>query len=142
MPIRLQNVRFQWSDRVYVDADNMAVQAMPIEGGTVNFDDLDSFLLQIQQSQVVIRPSVLEGMFNESVFNFPGSNVRSLKVELKQHDDEGPYLVYIKGSVRLGTWIAFKMHSHLLVDTATNTLVIDVEDVNMLGFLPSPPSSS
>src|SRR5262245_18066488 len=42
--IRLQNVVFKWSDKVYIDADDMAVRAVPVDGATVDFDQLDSFL--------------------------------------------------------------------------------------------------
>src|SRR5712675_1634661 len=71
--IRMQNVRFKWSDKVYIDTDNIAVRAVPVQGNVVNFDDLSSFHLVLQQSSVFIRPDVLEGMFNESVFNYPES---------------------------------------------------------------------
>jgi hypothetical protein len=76
VPIRLQNVRFKWSDRVYIDTANMAVRAVPIQGTIVDFDDLNSFALLVQKSEVVISTDVLEGMLNESVFNYPGSKLR------------------------------------------------------------------
>jgi hypothetical protein len=133
--LRLQNVRFKWSAKVYIDTSNMAVRAVPVQGNTVNFDDLDSFLLQVQQSEVLIRPEVLEGMFNESVFNYPGSNVRGLEVAIKEHD--GAYAVSVKGSLKLALWLPFKMRTHLRVDTNTNTLVIDADKVSVLGFLPA-----
>ena len=133
--IRLQNVRFKWSDKVYIDADNMAVQAVPLHGSTVDFDDLESFRLNLQQSVVEIRPDVLEGMFNESVFNYPHSKLRDLKVTLKEDDNE--HAVHVSGSVNLGLWIPFKMNTRLLVDTKTNTLVIDVDDIKVLGLFPA-----
>ena len=67
VPIRMENVRFKWSDKIYIDTGNMAVRAVPVQGSTVNFDNLNSFHLVLQQSVVLIRPEVLEGMFNESV---------------------------------------------------------------------------
>src|SRR5262249_19265909 len=82
--IRLQNVRFHWSPKVYVDASDMALRAVPVDGQAVNFDDLNSFVMALQQSTVVLTPSVLEGMLNESVFNYPDSKLRDLKVELGQ----------------------------------------------------------
>ena len=134
VPIRLQNVRFKWSDRVYIDADNMAVRAVPVQGSTVDFDDLDSFRLTLQESVVQIRPDVLEGMFNESVFNYPHSKLRDLKVKLKQEDEE--HIVRIAGSVNVGIWVPFRMSAHLLVDTKSNTLAMDVDHVRVLGVLP------
>ena len=132
--IRMQNVQFKWSDKVYVDMGNMALRAVPVEGSTVNFDDLSSFHLALQQSVVMIRPSVLEGMFNESVFNYPHSKLRELKVSLEESDQER--VLRVKGSVNVGIWIAFTMTAHLGVDTPSNTLVIDVDNLKVLGVLP------
>jgi hypothetical protein len=133
--IRLQNVRFKWSSRVYVDASDMALRAEPITGDAVKFDDPSSFVLALQQSSVMIRPEVLEGMMNESIFNFPGSKVRDLKVKLIQED--ATYPIEITGKLRMGLWITFQMISHLSVDQKTNTLVMDVDHVKVLGFLPA-----
>jgi len=135
--IRMQNVQFKWSDKVYVDMGDMALRAVPIEGRTVNFDDLASFHLALQQSVVMIRPSVLEGMFNESVFNYPHSKLRDLKVSLDEKDNE--HVVHVKGSVNVGIWISFTMDAHLSVDTASNTLAMDVDHLKVLGGLPVSP---
>lgn len=132
--IRMQNVRFKWSDKVYIDTDDIAVRAVPLQGSTVDFDDLSSFHLAMQQAVVVIKPSVLEGMFNESVFNYPESKLRDLKVTLTRSDNER--VVAVKGSVNVGIWIAFSMTTNLAVDTKTNTLVMDVHNLKVLGVLP------
>src|SRR5262245_48536294 len=133
--IRLQNVRFKWSSRVFVDASDMALRAEPISGAAVKFDDPNSFVLALQQSSVMIRPEVLEGMMNESIFNYPGSKIRDLKVRLIQEEANHP--IELTGKLRLGLWITFKMVSHLSVDRPTNTLVMDVDRVKVLGFLPA-----
>ena len=134
VPIRLQNVQFKWSDRVYIDTGNMAVRAVSTRGRAVDFDDLDSFHLILQQSVVRIRPDVLEGMFNESVFNYPNSKIRSLKVTLEQ--DDGEYIVHVAGSVNVALWIPFEMNTRLRIDAKTNTLVMDVSKVRVLGVVP------
>jgi len=132
--IRMQNVRFKWSDKVYIDTDNIAVRAVPVQGNVVNFDDLSSFHLVLQQSSVFIRPDVLEGMFNESVFNYPESKIRDLKVTLTRSDNQR--VVLVKGSVNVGIWISFEMKTRLAVDTKTNTLVLDVDHLKVLGLFP------
>jgi hypothetical protein len=134
VPIRLQNVQFKWSDKVYIDTGNMAVRAVPVRGRVVDFDDLDSFHLTLQQSVVFIRPDVLEGMFNESVFNYPHSKLRSLKVKLER--DDGAYVLRVSGSVNVGLWIPFRMNAHLNVDQTTNTLTIDVDHLRVFGVVP------
>jgi hypothetical protein len=133
--IRLQNVRFKWSNQVYVDASDMALRAEPIQGSAVKFDDPSSFVLTLQQSSVMVRPEVLQGMMNESIFNYPGSKLRDLKVKLVQEDNDYP--IEITGKMRMGIWITFQMLSHLSVDQKTNTLVMDADRVKVLGFLPA-----
>jgi len=85
--IRLQNVRFKWSPQVWIDTDDMALRAVPVRGGVCNFDDLESFRLTLQQSAVDVRPDVLAGMFNESVFNYPGAKVRDFSVSIEGGED-------------------------------------------------------
>lgn len=133
--IRLQNVRFKWSDKVYIDAGNMAVRAVPVRGTTVDFDDLDSFRLVVQKSVVVIRPDVLAGMFNESIFNYPQSRVRQLVVSIEK-DDQGAREVLLSGKVLIGVWVPFTMYTHLSVDPATHALVIDVDHLKAFGIIP------
>jgi len=134
--IRLQNVRFEWSDRVYIDAGNMAVRAVPVQGTVVNFDDLESFHLVLQRSVVTLRPDVLAGMFNESVFNYPESRVRDLKVSIVK-DDHGVETVVLDGKVDMIAWLPFKMYTHLGVDPNTNTLVIAVNHLKLFGVVPA-----
>ena len=133
--VRLQNVRFKWSPRVYVDASNMALRAVPVDGDAVNFDDLSSFVMALQQSTVLVRPGVLEGMLNESVFNYPESKLRDLKVELGQEDER--WAVRMTGKVDLVAWIPFSMVAYLDVDHATNTLVMNIDRMKVFGFLPA-----
>lgn len=133
--IRLRNVRFKWSPKVYVDATDMALRAVPVDGPTVNFDDLSSFVMALQQSTVLLRPSVLEGMLNESVFNYPESKLRNLKVELGQ-EGKG-YAVRMTGSVDIVAWIPFSMVAYLTVDRSTNTLVMNIDRMKVFGFLPA-----
>jgi hypothetical protein len=134
--IRMQNVRFKWSDKVYIDAGNMAVRAVPVQGTTVNFDDLESFRLVVQRSVVRIRPDVLAGMFNESIFNYPGSRVRDLQVSIAR-DEEGLRTVQLHGKVNAVVWVPFTMDTRLTVDTSTNTLVIALDHLKVFSIIPA-----
>ncbi len=134
--IRLQNVRFKWSDRVYIDAGDLAVRAVPVRGAAVDFDDLESFRLVVQQAVVHVRADVLAGMFNESVFNYPGSRVRDLKVSIAP-DDKGGRTVRLSGKISVVAWVPFKMYTYLSVDTTTNTLVITVDHLKLFSVIPA-----
>src|SRR5690348_10326202 len=72
-------------------------------------------------------------MLNESVFNYPDSKLRDLKVALTTSD--GQRVVQLSGKIKTVLWIPFQMNAHLSVDTATNTLVIDGDHVKVLGVL-------
>jgi hypothetical protein len=124
------------SDKVYIDAGNMAVRAVPVQGSIVNFDDLESFHLMVQKSVVLIRPDVLAGMFNESIFNYPESRVRQLRVSIAK-DDNGAPTVELRGKVNVVAWIPFTMYTHLSVDTETNTLVIAVDHLKVFSVIPA-----
>lgn len=134
--IRLQNVRFKWSDKVYINTGNMAVRAVPVQSATVDFDDLESFHLDVQKSVVLIRPDVLAGMFNESIFNYPESRVREFEVKITK-DDKGARLVELRGKVNFVAWIPFTMATELSVDTKTNTMVITVDHLKVFGIIPA-----
>lgn len=133
--IRLENVRFKWSDRVYIDTRNMALRAVPVRGSTVDFDDLDSFHMVLQRSTVSVGPRVLGGMFNESVFNYPDSRIRDLEVAIDHHDPDGP-LVVLKGKIKVLAWIPFEMYSRLGVDRRSNTMTIAVDHLKAFGGIP------
>jgi len=136
--IRLKNVRFIWSPQVYIDTGDMALRAVPTgKNGVCNFDNLETFHLTLQQSSVRIRPDVMAGMFNESVFNYPGSKVRDFKVGIEDDDDEVQPLLKLSGKVNVVAWIPFAMYVKLSVDRATNTMVINVDHLKIFGGVPA-----
>ena len=134
--IRLRNVRFLWSREVYIDTGDMALRAVPTgKDGVCNFDNLETFHLTLQQSSVRIRPDVMAGMFNESVFNYPGSKVRDFSVGLENDDGKG--LLKLSGKVNVVAWIPFAMYTKVAVDRATNTMVLSVDHLKIFGGIPA-----
>jgi len=133
--VRLQNVRFKWSDRVYVDAASLNVRAVALKGDLVNFDDLESFRMHLQKSVVRVPPDVLGGMFNESVFNYPDSKIRDLTVTIEQ--SQGRNMVVLNGRINVLLWIPFTMWTQLSVDHASNTMKIDVDHLKVFKVIPA-----
>jgi len=72
-------------------------------------------------------------MFNESVFNYPGSKLRELKVTMTEED--GKPNLRLNGILKVGLWFPFQMDALLSIDRATNTLVIEGKNVKVLGIL-------
>lgn len=132
--IRLQNVRFKWSDKVYIDVGSMTLHAVPLQGTMVNFDDPGSFHLIVHRSAVFVRPDVMAGMCNESIFNYSESHVRKVQVSIEK-DDNGRRTVKLKGKIKFVTWIPFTMLTRLSVDTKANALVITVDHLKVFGFI-------
>ncbi len=134
--VLLSHVRFCWSRQICIDTDRLTAQAIPYKGNTVNFDDLKSFIVNVQNANVAINPQTLQGMFNESVFNYPGSNLRDLTVGIEKAG--GQNHVKLAGSLKyLFLWIPFEMDTNLSVDRKTNTLVIAVNNLQVFGIIPA-----
>lgn len=139
--VALKNVRFCWSPKICVLTDALSAQAIPVNRNRpVNFDDPLSFNVGVEQSSVLIEPSVLEGMFNESVFNYPGSKLRNLTISIADDSEKaGQHLVRLNGSIDLLLWIPFQMDTRMSIDRQTNTLVIDAQTLRVFGFIPVTP---
>jgi hypothetical protein len=134
--ILFRNVRFCWSQAVCVNARQLTATAEPFAGKRkTNFDNLNSFLVRVHNATVLISPKTLQGMFNESVFNYPDSSLRDLTVTINQV--AGANRVKLGGSLKYILWIPFEMDTVLKVDSQTNTLVIAVEDLKVFGILPA-----
>src|SRR5262249_30747340 len=76
-------------------------------------------------------------MFSESVFNYPESRVRDLRVSIVKDDGGVGRLVRLSGKVDVVAWIPFTMFAHLGVDQATNTLVISVDHLKVFHVIPA-----
>jgi hypothetical protein len=138
----LRNVHFCWSRQICVDTRQLTATAYPLDrGNTVVFDDIKSFMMKVHNASVLISPRTLEGMFNESVFNYPGSNLRDLKVTISQGENNkneaGDNRIQLNGSLKYFLWIPFEMDTDLKVDRKSNTLVISVKTLKVFGFIPA-----
>lgn len=134
--ILFKNVRFCWSKRICIDTSRLTATAKPLnQGNTVVFDDIKSFMVKVHNANVLISPQTLQGMFNESVFNYPGSNLRNLTVSIEKAG--GANHIKLAGSLKYFLWIPFEMDTNLRVDKKTNTLVISVNTLEVFGFIPA-----
>ena len=75
-------------------------------------------------------------MFNESIFSYPGSRVRNLKVSVIK-DDQERWTVKLDGRLGIVATVPFSLFTHLSVDTVSNELVIDTDHLTVFGFLPA-----
>jgi hypothetical protein len=134
--VLLHQVRFCWSSSICINAPSLTATAEPLGKQTlVNFDYPNSFMVRVHNAAVTITPQTLQGMFNESVFNYPGSTLRNLSVNI--HSQGGENRVRLAGSLNYLFWIPFEMDTLLSVNRQSNTLVIAVQDLKVFGFLPA-----
>jgi hypothetical protein len=134
--ILFRNVRFCWSPNVCINTRQLTATALPLNHGRgVVFDNLKSFLVQVHNADVLITPKTLQGMFNESVFNYPGSKLRNLTVGIEKTGRENH--VKLAGSLDYIFWIPFEMDTNLSVDRRHNDLVISVNTLKVFGFIPA-----
>lgn len=133
----MQNVRFCWSEAICINTNRLTAKAVPApDQSEVNFDNLTGFMVNVNNATVQISPQTLQGMFNESVFNYPGSTLRDLRVSIAEAEDGNH--VKLAGALKyLFLWIPFEMDTNLTVDRATNTLVIAVNDLQVFGIIPA-----
>ena len=133
--ILMRNVRYCWSQEICIDTDRLSATARPLNGGDLKVDDLKSFIVDVHNAKVLISPQTLQGMFNESIFNYPGSNLRNLTVAIREAGKENR--ITLRGSLKYFLWVPFQMDTNLKVDQATNTLVISVYKLRVFGFIPA-----
>lgn len=134
--ILISNVQYCWSREICINTDHLTATALPMNGGSdIVFDNIKSFIVKVHNGQVRISPQTLQGMFNESVFNYPGSNLRNLTVGIRKAGQANR--IKLSGSLKYFLWIPFEMDTNLSVDHATNTLVISVYKLTVFGFIPA-----
>jgi hypothetical protein len=134
--ILFRNVRFCWSQKICINSSHLAATAQPLSGNMpLLFDNLKSYIVNVHNADVLITPLTLQGMFNESVFNYPGSKLRNLSVGIAKQSDGNH--VMLRGSLNYILWIPFEMDTKLAVDQKSNTLLISVNTLKVFGFIPA-----
>jgi len=134
--ILFRNVRFCWSRNVCVNSSHLSATAQPLNGRQpVLFDDLKSYIVNVHNADVLITPLTMQGMFNESVFNYPGSKLRNLTVTIAKSGASNH--VMLRGSLDFILWVPFEMDTNLAIDHKTNTLLISVNTLKVFGFIPA-----
>jgi hypothetical protein len=134
--IMFRNVRFCWSQNVCINTPQLTATAIPMtQGGHVVFDNIKNILVAVHNANVFISPKTLQGMFNESVFNYPGSNLRDLTVGIEKTGSANH--IKLTGSLKYFLWIPFEMDTNLSVDQKNNALVISVNTLKVFGFIPA-----
>lgn len=133
----LNNVYFCWTQATCAQIETLSGTLVPDRGdGIVNADDPMSFHASVDSGHVLIEPSKFAGMLNDSVFNYPESALRDLEVGIEK-DREQKNQLRIRGKIHIIFWIPFDMVAKLSIDQKSNTLMMTVQDLDVLEIVPA-----
>ena len=69
----LDNVRFFWDEKLFVDSERLVVEAIPLPPNQfVDFDNVNAYRLEILNGRVELALSTLQHILNEVVFSYRG----------------------------------------------------------------------
>ena len=134
--MNLKNVRFFWTEDLFIETDSMSAKAVPLPpNSAVDFDNVDAYRLEIMNGQADRALPTLQFILNKIVFSYNGSPLRNLKIAASPETggSAGRKLV-IQGELSFVFWLSFEMIADLKLDAEKNVLYIDSEGVTALGM--------
>ena len=131
--MRLKNIRFRLSDHIEMLVYELNAEAIPKKPLTqVNFDDVNSFSIDIYQGQVDISTRVMEYIFNNMVLNYKGAPVRNMKIStIRNKSNE--YRLKVTGESKIVFWIPFEMIARLKLNKKRVLMEMHAETIKSLG---------
>ncbi|MCR9144868.1 MAG: hypothetical protein NXI24_21700 [bacterium] len=134
--MNLKNVRFFWSDELFVETDALTARAVPLPPHTfVDFDNVNAYRLELRNGQADLALPTLQYILNEVVFSYDGSPLRNLKIAAsKEAGGTAGRKLIIQGDLSFVLWLGFEMTADLKLDAEKNVLYIDSEGVTALGM--------
>ncbi|MEQ9366308.1 MAG: hypothetical protein RIF32_18860 [Leptospirales bacterium] len=134
--MNLKNVRFFWSDKLFVETDSLTARAIPIAPHTfVDFDNVNAYRLELRNGQANLPLPTLQYILNEIVFSYDGSPLRNLKIAASKNlGGTAGHKLIIQGDLSFVLWLGFEMTADLKLDVEKNLLYIDSEGVTALGL--------
>ncbi|MBW0434030.1 hypothetical protein HGB47_10405 [Leptospira yasudae] len=131
--LKLKNVKFRLEDKIYFTVNHLTVQASSNrKNSPVNFNDPDSFHLNLFQGDTEFEISVLEFLFNENVKSFPDFPLRNLKLSTIEKD--GKRKIRILGEYKLVFWVNVEMICDLELVPNSSMLILKSERMNAAGI--------
>ncbi|MCG6167498.1 hypothetical protein [Leptospira sanjuanensis] len=131
--LKLKNVKFRLEDKIYFTVNRLTVQASSNrKNSPVDFNDPDSFHLNLFQGDTEFEISVLEFLFNENVKSFPDFPLRNLKLSTIEKD--GKRKIRILGEYKLVFWVDVEMICDLELVPNSSMLILKSERMNAAGI--------
>jgi hypothetical protein len=135
--LEAKNVLFRFKKNISLEIPKLYGELVPKENLTiVNFDDVKSFVIKINNGEAYASKEVLEVIFKDYVFNFPDS---ALKIGNIDFPEEEGSKIKLTGEIHFIFWLEFEMIGLLSLDSTTNTLVISADQITALGISKTKP---
>ncbi len=135
--VALSNVDFCWTNNACALLETVTGKLKPNSGNTITVDTPTSYHVALEHSQVRMNPIDFAGMLNDSIFNYPESALRNLKVNIVDGDKDKGRQLEVTGNIKVLLWIPFDMRVSLGLKKDTNELQITVNDLDVLGIIPA-----
>jgi len=135
--MKIRNVYFRLTDKIAMKIDYLNAEAIPRKGRKIiNFDDVNSFSIDILQGKAYLTPRVLEVLFNDYVFNFKGSPLKNEKMSFIDFEVDGKKVKRLKlegEMLFLGIWLNFEMIAKMTLDKKKVLMIIEAEQIKTMG---------
>jgi hypothetical protein len=82
---RMQNVDFYVDPEIPLNIRHLNGTMRAKTGGPVLFDDKKSFVIHLDDAEVGLSPPALSALLNKYVFNYPGAQLKRIKVSISGH---------------------------------------------------------
>lgn len=134
--MKLANLNFRLTDEIIMQVKELVGEAIP-KGKLpiVNFDDVNSFKINILSGEAFVKTEIMEYIFNNLVFNYDGSPLKNQKMQFFADDEGGKKVMKLRlsGDMKLVMWIGFEMVGKMYLDREKTLMVIEAESIKSLG---------
>ena len=136
--LEMVNTLFMLNEKIAFNVQKLHSKIYPKEGyPLVDFDDVNSFFIDIYNGRISLKAGVMETVFNDIVFKYPGAPLKNLKmnfINVRKGDRDVGH-IELKGEMYLlGMWLNFTMVGRPEIDKKNNLMVMIPESVKAVGF--------
>ncbi|MBL8034034.1 MAG: hypothetical protein JNJ69_10050 [Leptospiraceae bacterium] len=134
--MKLSNLHFRLTDEIHMEVKELIGEAIP-KGKTpiVNFDDVNSFRIDILSGEAFVKTEIMEYIFNNMVFNYDGSPLKNMQMQFFDDEEDGKKVKKLRltGDMKLVVWLSFEMVGKMYLDREKTLMVIEAERIKSLG---------
>ncbi|MCB1159061.1 MAG: hypothetical protein H7A25_16575 [Leptospiraceae bacterium] len=130
----LKNVNFRFTPKIYLNIHSLEAELRPKEPARiVNFDDLNSFHIEIFAGEAFLHSSIMKHIFKDIIFNYPNSPLKLESLELLEPlPGSEASRVKLSGEVNFMFWLKFTMYGIMELNKSDMSIRIKAERMDAL----------